>query len=144
MSVEKWDKRFMDMAKLVSTWSKDPSTKVGAVIADSDKRVVSVGYNGFPKKISDNCRLNSRETKYNIVIHAEMNALAFANKTVDSCTLYTYPFEPCPRCAGMIIQCGITRIVSLANQNERWEKDFELSRKLFRESNVVLEYIHDY
>ena len=143
MSLKNWDTRFIDLAKLVSTWSKDPSTKVGAVITDVNNRVISVGYNGFPKKIQDNDRLFDRETKYNIVVHAEANALMFASKSVKGCTLYTYPFEPCPKCASLIIQSGITRVVSVPNTNERWEKDFEMSRSLFSEAGVLLEYNYE-
>lgn len=140
--INKWDIRFVKMSALVSTWSKDPSTKVGSVIADKYNRVISVGYNGFPQKIWDDKRLEDRETKYDIVVHAEANALMFAQRSLDGCTLYTYPFEPCPRCAGLIIQSGIKRVVSLANTNDRWEKDFMISRSLFAEANVSLEYCY--
>ena len=61
MNSTKWDNRFIDLAKLVGSWSKDPSTQVGAVIVDQKNRIVSVGYNGFPQKISDNDRLNDRD-----------------------------------------------------------------------------------
>lgn len=132
----KWDYRFLDLAEFISSWSKDPSTKVGAVIVDKNNRIVSVGYNGFPKHIEDNDRLKERDIKYNIIVHGEINAILFANKSVEGCTLYTYPFMPCPRCAGLIIQSGIKRVVSFVNKIDRWEKDFELSRELFHESDV--------
>ncbi len=132
----KWDYRFLDLAEFISSWSKDPSTKVGAVIVDKNNRIVSVGYNGFPKHIEDNDRLKERDIKYNIIVHGEINAILFANKSVEGCTLYTYPFMPCPRCAGLIIQSGIKRVVSFINKIDRWEKDFELSRELFHESDV--------
>lgn len=132
----KWDYRFLDLAAFISSWSKDPSTKVGAVIVDKNNRIVSVGYNGFPKHIEDNDRLKERNIKYNIIVHGEINAILFANKSVEGCTLYTYPFMPCPRCAGLIIQSGIKRVVSFVNKIDRWEKDFELSRELFHESDV--------
>lgn len=132
----KWDIRFLDLAKLVSGWSKDPSTKIGAVITDQDNRVVSIGYNGFPKQLNDDERLYDRDTKYKMIIHGEMNAILFANRSLDNCTLYTYPFMPCPRCTSMIIQTGIKRIVSYKNTNERWEEEFKLSVLLFKESNI--------
>jgi dCMP deaminase len=134
----KWDLRFLDMAKLISTWSKDPSTRVGALIIDTNNRVVSMGYNGFPKHVSDDDRLQDRDTKYKIIVHGEMNAILFANKSLEYCTLYTYPFMPCPRCAGMIIQTGISRIVSYNNMPDRWAADFELSKQLFSEANIDL------
>lgn len=140
MSCQKWDLRFLELAKFISSWSLDPSTKVGAVITDTENRVVSVGYNGFPKGIKDDDRLNNREIKYQIVVHGEVNAIMFANKSLENCTLYTYPFEPCPRCAGVIIQSGIKRIVAPFNTIDRWENDFKLSRQLFSEANIMINY----
>jgi dCMP deaminase len=141
MSSQKWDLRFIELAKLVGSWSKDPSTKVGAVIIDKNNRIVSVGYNGFPKDIIDSQqRLQNREEKYKIIVHAEINAILFANKSVEGCTLYTVPFEPCPRCAGLIIQTGISRIVAPKNNNTRWEEDFKISRQLFKEANIQVTY----
>lgn len=140
MKSEMWDKKFLDMAEMVSLWSKDPSTKVGAVIVDNNNRLVSVGYNGFPRGIPDDERLREREKKYDIIVHAEMNAILFANRSVQGCTLYTYPFEPCSRCASVIIQTGIPRVVSYKNKQDRWEENFEISRKLFMEAGVKLEY----
>jgi dCMP deaminase len=139
INIHKWDLRFLELAKFVSNWSKDPSTQVGAVITDTDNRVVSVGYNGFPKNVLDDPdMLNDRPTKYNIIVHGEMNAILFANKSLKYCTLYTYPFMPCPRCSSMIIQSGISRVVSYKNVSQRWEKDFELSRWIFQQANIEL------
>lgn len=136
-----WDRRFLEMAKLISTWSKDPSTKVGAVIADKDNRIISVGYNGFPRDIVDyEEALNDRELKYQIIIHAEINAIMFANRSLKDCVLYTYPFEPCSKCASIIIQSGISKVVSKPNTEERWEESFKISRKLFHEAGVELVY----
>ena len=141
MILKKWDLRFLEMSELVSSWSKDPSTKVGSVIVDNDRRVISLGYNGFPKGVADNDRLNDREEKYKIVVHAERNALLFANTNVKNCSIFTYPFMPCPICAGMIIQSGISRVVSFKSNNKRWEKDFAISRKMFNEAEIqLLEY----
>jgi dCMP deaminase len=140
MSLQKWDVRFLELARFVSNWSLDPSTKVGAVISDKHNRVVSIGYNGFPKGIKDDERLNDRETKYKIIVHGEINAITFANRNLENCTLYTYPFEPCPRCAGIIIQSGIKRIVAPINKIDRWENDFKLSRQLFSEANIQIDY----
>lgn len=135
----KWDHRFLDLAELISAWSKDPSTKVGAVISDENNRIVSIGYNGFPQDIFDDDRLQDRDIKYKIIVHGEMNAILFANKSLQFCTLYTYPFMPCPRCASMIIQTGIQRVVSYNNMPERWKDEFELSKLLFKEAGVELE-----
>ena len=138
---DKWDVRFLSMASLVATWSKDPSTKVGAVIVDDQRRIVSLGYNGFPKNICDDKRLDNREIKYKMVVHAECNALLFAAKDLAGCTIYTYPFMPCPTCAGMIIQSGIIRAVSQENNKWRWSEEFATSRLMFEDAGIdLLEY----
>ena len=131
------------MGKLVSTWSKDPSTQVGAVIVDPSRRVVSLGYNGFPVGVSDDFRLDNRKIKYKMVVHAESNALLFASTDLSECTMYTYPFMPCPRCAGMIIQVGINRVVSYKTNTVRWAQEFETSRVMFEESDEVLKEHED-
>jgi dCMP deaminase len=143
MKYQNWDIRFLELAEFISNWSKDPSTKVGAVIADENNRVISVGYNGFPKNVKDDERLYNRESKYRIIVHGEINAILFANKSVKNCTLYTVPFQPCSRCAGLIIQSGITRIVTKKNNCTRWQEDFELSSQLFKEANIAVDYIDD-
>jgi len=146
MNLTKWDERFLRLAKEVSTWSKDPSTQVGAVIVDQNHIVVSLGFNGFPQDIQDDdSRLNNRELKYMMTIHAEMNALMFANKSVAGCTLYTYPFQPCSRCAACIIQSGIAKIVTvkLSKTHERWYNDFRNARSMFEEAKVVMVTKHE-
>ena len=140
---EKWDKRFLGMAQLVSIWSKDPSTKVGAVITDGNKKIVSLGYNGLPQWVEDNEEiLSNREEKYKYIIHAEVNAILQANK--DNCfagTIYTYPFLTCPQCAAMIIQAGIMRVVSYKCVDERWIPRIEDSKKLLDMADIeVVEY----
>lgn len=144
MNSTKWDERFLELAKLVGSWSKDPSTQVGAVIVDDNNRIISIGFNGFPKGIKDSEeRLLDRELKYDIVIHAEANALSFANRSVEGCTMYTYPFQPCSRCAGLIIQSEIKRVVSVIHPDKRWEKSFQIARQLFQESGIILEWIDE-
>ena len=145
MILKKWDLRFIEMARNAASWSKDPSTQVGAIIVDDDKRVISVGYNGFPKGVTDDERLDDREEKYKMIVHAERNALLFANKDVKNCSIYTYPFMPCSVCAGMIIQAGIKRVVTVKNNNARWQKDFVVSRQMFKEAEVdLIEYSLDF
>tara|TARA_B100001113_G_C21012704_1_gene580030 strand:+ start:422 stop:847 length:426 start_codon:yes stop_codon:yes gene_type:complete len=141
MNSTKWDERFIELAKLVGSWSKDPSTQVGAVIVDQKNRIVSVGYNGFPQKISDNDRLNDRDKKYNVIVHAEANAILFANRDLSECTIYTYPFQPCSRCSGLIIQSGIKRVVTIINDNPRWKKDFSTSEQMLTEAGVNIDYV---
>jgi len=145
MMIEKWDRRFMDMAKLVGSWSKDPSTKVGAVVVDSDNRVISVGYNGFAKGVDDsNERYEMREFKYAAVIHAEENAILFANQNLDGCTIYVL-FPPCSNCAAKIAQCGIKRVVTLQpteEQLKRWGDSFNIATIILKETNVELCFLN--
>lgn len=133
-----WDGRFLQMASLVSTWSKDPSTQVGAVITRG-KFVVSLGFNGHPSGIDDSvARLNDRETKYRTIIHAEMNAILSARQPLEGCTLYVVPFMPCSNCGSVIVQAGIKRVVTLENKNERWAESFEITRTIFAEAGIEL------
>lgn len=137
MKNNKWNFWFIGLAKYVASASKDPSTKVGAVIADKDRRVVSLGYNGLPRGVEDSHeRLNDRNLKYKMIVHAERNALLFARGSVQGCTIYTWPMMPCATCCSMIIQAGIVRVVAPISDNPRWQEDMEISKKLFQEAGV--------
>lgn len=135
----KWDQRFVDLAKHVSIWSKDPSTQTGAVITHG-KRVVSVGFNGLPPGVEDTHeRLHNRELKYKIIMHCERNAMLYARESLHGATLYTYPFMSCATCASMVITAGIKRHVAPKipdDKLERWKADMELSMELFKEAGV--------
>lgn len=140
----KWDKRFMEVAQLVATWSKDPSTKVGAVIADDRKIVISVGYNGFPMGTDDSPLLYAdRSRKYPRIIHAERNAILFAQAKVGSImgmSLYV-TMPPCGPCAGIIIQAGIKRVVVLEhkfNNPKKWAAESLEAQMMFQEAGVQL------
>ena len=137
--MNKWDSNFLSLANTVSMFSKDPSTKVGAVIADDDHRVVSIGYNGFPKGIRDDNRLENRDLKYEMIVHAEANALLFANAPVKDCTIYTWPFQPCSRCASLIIQAGIRRVVSIENRDQKWRNNFQLAHDMMTEARINID-----
>lgn len=130
----------MDLCKLVASWSKDPSTKVGSVIVDADNRIVSLGYNGFPKGVLDSQdRYENRDVKYKYVVHAERNAIIFARQNIRDCSIYTWPMMPCAACAGIIIQSGIRKVISIENNNERWLDEFSVSANMFKEAKVDLE-----
>ena len=136
MILKKWDLRFLDMAKLVGSWSKDPSTQVGAVIIDQERRVISVGFNGFPRGITDDERLNRRDEKYGIIIHAEENAILTAKRDLTGCSIYTWPMPPCSKCCSKIIQSGISRIVAPVNTFDRWKDSIEITTKMCQEAEV--------
>jgi dCMP deaminase len=139
----KWDLRWMRIAHEVSTWSHDPSTKVGAVIVRPNKSLCSTGTNGFPQSMPDTPEYYlNRDEKYSRIIHAEMNAVAFAaDPSLKGYTLYTYPFLTCDRCFVFMVQKGITRFVApIANADQltRWGSAFEKVRKYAKEVNVEL------
>lgn len=141
MNISKWDARFLRLAEHVSKWSKDPSTKTGAVIV-FDRIVLGVGYNGFPQGMSDDAALYAdREQKYSRVVHCEVNALIFANQVVRGATLYTWPFMSCDRCVVQMIQAGITRFVAPQAPEEqaaRWETTFIKTRAYIEEAGLSL------
>ncbi len=139
---KKWDMRFLRMAEMVSSWSKDPSTKVGVVLVKNQK-VVATGYNGFPEGIADDDRLNDREVKYTLVIHAEMNALLQAGHDARGSTLYLWGFAgcPCQNCAKHVIQAGVKRIVYYDGSTlpERWADELAAARITLEEAGMIIE-----
>jgi dCMP deaminase len=136
--VSNWDSRFLELAKLVSTWSKDPSTQVGAVITRG-KFVVSLGFNGHPKGVADTAeRLEIRENKYRTIIHAEINAILTAKQDLEGCTIYLWPFMPCSQCGAAIVQAGIKRVVAPQADNDRWAESFKFTQEIFSEAGVEL------
>jgi dCMP deaminase len=144
----KWDLRYLHLAKYISSWSKDPTTKVGAVIVRKDNTICSTGFNGFPKGTDDHPYLyRNRKQKLLRTVHAEMNALLFSRDTsLEDYILYTYPFEPCSNCAAAIIQSGITRIVTIPPSKEleeRWNESLFEARSMFEQSGIVIDYVDD-
>ena len=133
----KWDERFLDLAAHVGSWSKDPSTRVGAVIVRPDRTIASVGYNGFPRGVDDT--YGTRDDKLLRTVHAEMNAILSANEKLTGCTVYVYPLCPCSNCAAAIIQAGITTVVHpLHKPRAEWEASFMASADMFMQAGVRL------
>ena len=148
--LDKWDERFVRIAHEVADWSKDPGTRVGAVLV-IDKRIVATGYNGFPSGIDDNeARYVDREVKLAYTVHAEVNALLNAARNgakTEGTSLYT-TFHPCVSCAASVIQGGIARVIcpSVESAPSRWHKSFNQARDLLGEAGVdVVNYgvIHE-
>lgn len=127
----------MTLAILVASWSKDPSTQVGAVLVDSKRRVIGTGYNGFPRGVLDHPhRYANRPLKYEMVVHAELNAILNATRELDDSTLYV-TLSPCNECAKAIIQSGIKRVVyETLRENER-------TNTMFAEAGVTMEKLYD-
>ena len=139
----KWDMRFIELARHISGWSKDPSTKVGCVVVGEDREIRSTGFNGFPRGIDDDPeRLADREKKYPLICHAEENAIMHAARIgvslKDSTAYVTWP--PCSRCARSLIQAGIREVVYSSSEEipERWLEDFEISTSMLAEANVLV------
>lgn len=139
-----WDARYLDLAENVSSWSKDPSRKIGAVAVGSKGQILSQGYNGFPRGINDSVeRYNDKETKYRYVVHAEMNVVynaTYNGISLDGATLYVTGLPVCSECAKGIIQTGVKRVVMRATDvPEKWFVSFATTAKMFNEAGIEWE-----
>jgi len=143
----KWDHRYLKLAYEVAQWSKDPSSKIGAVTVGAKGQVLSQGFNGFPRGLKDDYdRLNDRETKYKYVVHAEMNAIynaTYNGTSLDGATLYVYGLPICSECAKGVIQVGIKRVVMPASPGmpEKWKDSWLTSMSFFKEAGVDFDFI---
>ena len=138
--MNKWDNRWLEIAQLISTWSKDPSTQIAA-IAVKDKRLIATGYNGFPRNIKDlNDRWSNKEEKYKYVVHAEMNCIYNANyhnQSLKGSTMYVVGLPVCHECAKGIVQVGVTRVVTHYDKLPlKWSKSNSITEKIFKEAGV--------
>ena len=140
----KWRKRFLEQALLLSTWSKYPGHKVGCVIYDDDKNQLSGGFNGFPRNIKDDGRLQVREKAIKMVVHAEANAIATGARNGHSLkggSLYS-THRSCSQCAALIIQAGIKAVISIWGQKELsssgvdWKPEFDFGTEMLMEAGV--------
>ena len=140
---DKWHDRFLDLAGSIATWSKDPSRGVGSVIVSPMRQVLATGYNGLPRGFEDSEVRLERPAKYDLIVHAEMNAIIQCARNGVSpvgATIYS-SFSPCIHCTLAIVQAGITRVVtrSIAEGDEHWNESIEKSISMLAE--VGVEYI---
>jgi len=143
-----WNKRFMDLARHISTWSKDTSTKNASVIVDDDNTVLSFGYNGFPRGAND--KIDSRyerPQKYLYTEHAERNAIYNAVRTgvcLKGGIMYVTMF-PCIDCARAIINSGIKTLVTYEPEfsHKRWGESWRIAFEMFKECDVKIVYFSD-
>ena len=141
----KWDKRFLNLAEHISTWSKDPSKKIGAVAVGDQRQILAQGYNGFPRGINDaDERYDNREEKYKLVVHAEMNVIynaSYNGVSLNGSTLYVHGLPVCSDCAKGVIQVGIKRIV-MPSQDipEHWEQSWQKTKEMFNEAGIKWEF----
>ncbi len=141
---QKWRDRFLDQARDVGSWSKDPSTRVGCVVV-RDRAVISQGYNGFPEGVNDSPdRYDNRELKYQLTVHAEQNAIFNAAKrgiSLDGAQMFVDGLPCCHECAKGIIQSGISKVWMRGKNAEKWAKSFLVTASLFSEAGVQFECI---
>lgn len=145
MFSDKWHRRFMDVALLVSSWSKDQSTKTGAVVVGPDKEIRATGYNGFVRGVDDNKpERHERPTKYDFFEHAERNAVynaCLTGTSLKGCIIYA-THTPCTDCARAIIQSGIKMVVTRELEkrddivSETWRDKLDYSRQMFIEAGI--------
>ncbi len=136
----KWKQRFLDIAAHVAAWSKDPSTKVGAVAVDPTSRaVLSTGYNGLPRGVEDKtCRMQ-RPGKYLWTAHAEENLVAHAARhTLSGATVYVTHLC-CANCTRMLINAGVSKIVCGPGLTNMEYENFVVARQMMKEAGVELE-----
>lgn len=128
----------MRVAREISTWSKDPSTRVGAVVVDERNRIVATGYNGFPRGVDDRPeRYEDREVKYRMIVHAEANCILNAVAPLDGCAMVTMK-APCSECTKLIVQSGIAVVVYDEEPHDHWIEDAEYAATMFAETGVVV------
>ena len=140
---DKWHLRFLDLADSIASWSKDPSRGVGAVIVSPMRQVLATGYNGLPRGFEDSDERLQRPAKYDLIVHAEMNAIiqcARHGVSPVGATMYS-SFSPCIHCTLAIVQAGISRVVTrtIAEGDEHWNESIQKSISMFDE--VGVEYV---
>ena len=137
-----WDQRFLSMARNIAGWSKDPSTKVGA-IAVRERRILASGYNGIPMHVNDDIsRLSNRELRLQMTVHAEANLISYAARhgvCLNGATAYVWPLMTCSQCAAQLIQAGFIKVV-IPNvvMPLRWQESFETAKLMFIEAGVAV------
>jgi dCMP deaminase len=140
-----WKIKYMNLAKEIASWSKDPSTKVGCIAVGNEGQVLSQGYNGFPRNIEDKAeRYNNKQEKYKYVVHAEMNCIYHAclnGISLNNASLFVYGLVICHECAKGIIQVGISNVYGNDNSSSNWHESHNLTKKLFKEAGVIYETI---
>jgi dCMP deaminase len=144
-----WTNRFFNLAQEYSTWSKDPSTKIGAIAVNpTTKRILSGGYNGFPRGMNDSEeRLNDRTLKYLYVVHAEKNMIynaTLAGISLNESHVYVYGLPVCSECAKGLIQVGVKKIfIQEASilKSPFWHDSWNVSKAMFEECGVEVAVI---
>ncbi len=142
--------KLITIVNSIASLSKDPSTKVGAIIFDDDSNILSTGFNGFPRGVVDSTeRYNDRPTKYKFVCHAEANAISQAARVgarLLGSNIIVTAMWPCSNCAKLIIQAGIKRVfvpIQQLEAQQRWQDDIDITTIMFAEANIQVEEYND-
>ena len=137
----------MGIARAVSLKSKDKSTKIGAVAVDTGNGIVSTGYNDLPRRIRHTDERHDRPLKYKCTSHAEENLVAQASRkgvSLMGCRIYITSLPPCPTCARLIIQSGITEvIVDGLDVPDRWQEDCGIAKEMLEEADIKIRKINE-
>lgn len=138
--------KLLPVAQSIASLSKDPSTKVGALIVGPAGEIRSSGWNGFPRGVADDDRLYDRERKYTLIAHAEINAICNAARSgtpLEGCSLLVTALHPCNECTKAIIQAGIRKVYAPRppDQDHRWHESFKVASDMLAEAGVQVEYI---
>ena len=148
--VNKWYQRYLKLAAEVAKWSKDPNTQVGAVVVGSKGQILSQGYNGFPRGIRDTPkRLNDRDIKLSLIVHAEMNAIynaTYSGVSLDGATMFIHGLPACSECAKGIIQVGISKVVvskQCIEARPHWNESWKKSCDMFEEAGVKIFVVNE-
>jgi dCMP deaminase len=143
----KWHGRYLELAQQIASWSKDPSSKIGAIAVGSKGQVLAQGYNGFPRGIEDTeSRFENKELKYKYVVHAEMNLIynaSYNGVSLDGSTVYVTGLPVCSECAKGLIQVGVQQVIMPTQEDtpDKWVQSFKLSKELFEEAGVHWQFI---
>jgi dCMP deaminase len=146
LNTDKWNQRYMSLAREISTWSKDPSRKIGAVAVSPKGQVLATGYNGFPRGMLDTSeRYTDRSVKYKYIVHAEMNCIynaTYNGVSLDGSALYVWGLPPCSECAKGIIQVGIKTLYwNSSNTPDKWLLSLETTKEMFNEVGIGLHFV---
>lgn len=139
-----WNTRFISLAEIIGSWSKDPSKKIGAIVVDKDNRIVSTGFNGFARGVADiKESLENKDVKRLLMLHAEENAILYAKQDLSGCRIYIAGLPPCVHCASMIIQSGIKEVYFKnldpnKKVSEFWQSNLKLATEILTKAGVKI------
>lgn len=143
-----WQKRYLNLAKDISTWSKDPSTHVGAVAVSQRGQVLATGFNGFPRGINDFAeRLNDRPTKYRYIVHAEANCIynaTYNGVCLDQSIIFVYGLPVCAECMKGLIQVGVSEIYwhCPTEVPEAWKESYRFTLDMAHEVGIEMKEVN--